>query len=130
MHIEHVALWTGQLEELRAFYTTYLGATSNAKYVNAGKQFESYFLAFPGGGARLELMRKPEVKARSAEGQALYAGYVHLAVSAGSQEQVDALTSRLRRDGFVVVEAPHTTGDGYYESSVLDPDGNRIEITI
>ena len=25
---------------------------------------------------------------------------------------------------------PRTTGDGYYESVVLDPEGNRIEITV
>jgi len=27
-----------------------------------------------------------------------------------------------------VISEPRTTGDGYYESVVLDPDGNRVEI--
>jgi lactoylglutathione lyase len=28
----------------------------------------------------------------------------------------------------VVVGAPRKTGDGYYESVVLDPDGNVVQI--
>jgi lactoylglutathione lyase len=28
------------------------------------------------------------------------------------------------------VDAPRTTGDGYYEAVVLDPDGNRVELTV
>jgi lactoylglutathione lyase len=61
---------------------------------------------------------------------AQFTGYIHMAVSVSSREQVDALTSRLQQDGYRVLDGPRTTGDGYYESSVLDPDGNRIEITI
>ena len=53
-------------------------------------------------------------------------GYTHLAFSVGSEEQVDALTARMQKDGFVLVDGPRYTGDGYYESGVLDPDGNRI----
>lgn len=37
---------------------------------------------------------------------------------------------RLRTDGYHVIGEPRTTGDGYYESVVLDADGNRVEITI
>ena len=42
---------------------------------------------------------------------------------------VDSLTETLRKDGFEIIGEPRTTGDGYYESVVLDPDKNRIEIT-
>jgi lactoylglutathione lyase len=55
-------------------------------------------------------------------------GLTHLAVTLGSEQLVDTLTSRLRRDGYDVVDGPRRTGDGYYESVVLDPDGNRLEI--
>ena len=56
-------------------------------------------------------------------------GLTHLAVSVGSQQRVDELTNQLKQDGVEVVDGPRHTGDGYYESVVLDPDGNRIEIT-
>lgn len=57
-------------------------------------------------------------------------GLAHLALSTGTQQAVDDLTQRLRQNGFDVVDGPRRTGDGYYESVVLDPDGNRVEITI
>jgi lactoylglutathione lyase len=128
MRIEHVAVWTADLDRLRRFYEHYFGATAGAKYVNPAKQFTSYFLAFD-GGARLELMHHPAVAAREAGGGPA-AGYVHLALSVGSEVGVDALTERLRADGYPVLDGPRRTGDGYYESVVLDPDGNRIEVTV
>jgi lactoylglutathione lyase len=126
MHIEHVAIWTHDLERLKAFYETYFDGRAKAKYVNAEKQFESYFVAFA-SGARLELMWMPTIPKPRGEGQA--SGYAHLAFSIGSEAAVDALTARLREDGHRIVSAPRRTGDGYYESCVLDPDGNRVEIT-
>lgn len=54
---------------------------------------------------------------------------IHIAFSTGSDDQVDSLTHWLDHDGYVVVDGPRHTGDGYYESVVLDPDGNRVEIT-
>jgi lactoylglutathione lyase len=56
-------------------------------------------------------------------------GFTHIAIAVGSVQQVEQLTRRLGDDGFAVVDGPRRTGDGYYESVVLDPDGNRIEIT-
>jgi len=55
-------------------------------------------------------------------------GLTHLAISVGSERLVDELTQRLRNDGISVIDGPRRTGDGYYESVVIDPDGNRIEI--
>ena len=57
-------------------------------------------------------------------------GYGHVAFSVGSAEEVDRLTAELVADGFRCVSGPRTTGDGYYESCVLDDEGNRIEITV
>ena len=54
-------------------------------------------------------------------------GYVP-PVSLGSEGAVDALTQRLRADGYRVIDGPRRTGDGYHESVVLDPGGNRVEI--
>ena len=57
-------------------------------------------------------------------------GYTHLAFSTGSIHAVDALTERLRADGYRVLSGPRITGDGYYESTVEVIEGNQIEITV
>jgi lactoylglutathione lyase len=129
MHIEHIALWTYDLERLRSFYETYFEGRANAKYVNPHTQFESYFLTFT-DGARLEIMQKPDVPPSANDVERQFTGYIHVAFSVGSREAVDALTDRLRADGYPILDGPRTTGDGYYESTTLDPDGNRIEIAV
>jgi len=43
---------------------------------------------------------------------------------------VDDLTKQLIKAGYPVVGEDQTTGDGYYESVVLDSEDNRIEITL
>lgn len=129
MHIEHVAIWTRDLERLKTFYETYFQARAGEKYTNASKRFESYFLEFS-SGARIELMRMPTVPESVNSIEAQFTGYIHLAFSVGSRNIVDALTTRLRNDGYRVIDGPRDTGDGYYESTILDPDGNRVEITI
>lgn len=126
MHIEHIAIWTQDLERLKAFYETHFGAAANDKYINPTKGFASYFLTFE-GGARLELMTKTGL-GDAAAFPAI--GYTHFALSTGSAAAVNTLTKQLHAAGVPVVDGPRWTGDGYYESVILDPDGNHIEITI
>jgi lactoylglutathione lyase len=126
MHIEHVALWTQDLDRLKTFYETYFGAVANDLYRSRRRPFESYFLTFA-SGARLELMKLPGIDEPRSDRSL---GYTHLALSTGSREAVDALVARLRQDGIRIVFEPRVTGDGYYESVVEDPDGNEVEITI
>ena len=57
-------------------------------------------------------------------------GLAHFSFSVGSKEAVLELTEQLRKDGFVIESEPRTTGDGYFESAILDPEGNIVEITI
>ena len=129
MNIEHIAIWTSDIERLKLFYTEYFGCTSGSKYVNSSKSFESYFLMFD-SGCRLEIMQMPSIPLNLNNSFSQYLGLIHFAVSVGSKEKVDELTARLRSDGYEIVGEPRVTGDGYYESRILDPDGNRIEITI
>ncbi|AJS58999.1 VOC family protein [Paenibacillus sp. IHBB 10380] len=127
MKIEHIALWTNDLEQMKIFYMKYFKGIVNEKYENKFKQFESYFLKFE-GDTRIELMRKPELNENEAK-LATY-GFVHFAFSVGSKEEVIELTEILRHDGYVIYSEPRLTGDGYFESSILNPEGNLIEITI
>ena len=125
MQIEHIAIWTDNLEELKEFYVNYFDGQAGEKYYNPKKEFESYFIGFE-SGARLEIMRKAGIKDKVKK-EVL--GYAHLAFSVGSKEKVDQLTNNLEEAGYEVVGGPRRTGDGYYESSVLDPDDNKVEIT-
>jgi len=129
MHIEHIAVWKGDIERLRAFYERYFGAVSGARYVNPAKGFQSCFLAFT-SGARLQIMQMPGIPRPRNDVRTPCTGYIHLALATGSHEGVDTLTAQLRAEGHPVLDGPRATGDGYYESTVLDPDGNRIEVTI
>jgi lactoylglutathione lyase len=126
MKIDHVALWATDLERVVQFYVQFFGAQPGATYTNPHKAFQSCFLTF-GSGPRLEVMRKPGLAEGVPDGSR--AGLSHLAFSLGSVEQVDRLTERLRREGYAVADGPRWTGDGYYESVVLDPEGNRVELT-
>lgn len=123
--IDHIAIWADDLELLREFYEKYFGFASGDKYENPKKNFSSYFLSL-GDGVRIELMAGGPVKSAGGESAA---GLAHFAISAGGRENVDVLTERLRRDGYRILCEPRTTGDGYYESAVSDPEGNRVEIT-
>jgi lactoylglutathione lyase len=131
---------------MRRFYETFFAARSNAKYENAKKGFESYFLSFD-SGVRLEIMRKTGVGFARYAGEAdssgitarderdryvapEHTGYCHLAFSVGSETAVDALTKRLAESGSPVLSGPRRTVDGYYESVVADPEGNLVEITV
>ena len=114
------------MELLREFYEKYFGFASGDKYENPKKNFSSYFLSL-GDGARIELMSGGPAKSAGACESS--AGLAHFAISAGGRENVDAVTERLRRDGYRILGEPRTTGDGYYESAVSDPEGNRVEIT-
>lgn len=128
MQIEHIAIWTKDIERLKKFYVDYFDGTAGEKYTNTKKQFQSYFIKFE-AGARLEIMQKPTIPDNLNDTINEYIGLIHIAISVGSAEKVNKLTEKLKADGYSVVSEPRHTGDGYYESCILDPDGNRIEIT-
>lgn len=126
IRIEHIAMYVNDLEGAKEFFEQYFGAKSNEKYHNTKTDFKSYFLSFD-KGARLEIMTKPNLS--DGEKSLLKTGYVHLALSVGSRERVDRLTSRLKADGYCVISGPRVTGDGYYESCISGFENNLIEIT-
>jgi len=129
MQIEHIAIWTTDLERMKDFYCQYFGAIAGEKYINPRKHFQSYFLSFE-KGPRLELMQMKDVPGTANDIYKQFTGLIHFAVSVGSEDHVKILTTQLINDGFELIDGPRWTGDGYFESVVLDPEKNRIEITI
>ncbi len=127
MKIDHMALYVADLEATKDFFIFYFGAVSNEMYHNPRTGLKSYFLTFEDGG-RIEIMNRPEVIVR--QKGTLEAGYVHLAFSVGDETKVDELTARLEGDGYEVLSGPRRTGDGFYESCIVGPEGNLIEITV
>ena len=127
MRIDHAALFCKDLEQMRQFFIDYFDARSNEQYHNPRTGLRTYILSFTEGSTRLELMQRPDVQDADPSQPAI--GYVHLSFAVGSRKGVDLLTRRLAADGYTVTSGPRTTGDGYYESSILGPEGIQIEIT-
>lgn len=127
MRIDHLAIWSYNLEGLRNFYMHYFDASSNEVYHNHSREFRSYFLTF-NGGCRIELMEMPNIPKSKDNPLKQFTGLIHFAIKIGSKKKVNELTETLKNDGFKIIGEPRTTGDGCYESVFLDPDGNRVEI--
>ena len=150
MRIDHAALFCRDLEQMRQFFIDYFDARSNEQYHNPRTGLRTYILSFTEGSTRLELMQRTEQREPSsslewpssdgriqsqrpdvqdADPSQPAIGYVHLSFAVGSRKGVDLLTRRLAADGYTVTSGPRTTGDGYYESSILGPEGIQIELT-
>ena len=124
MKVEHIGIWVSDLEKMKRFYETFFSAKAGQKYHNAKTGFTSYFLRFE-EGARIELMHRADIEKVLPEGL----GLAHLSLQVGDESEVDKRTQDFLDQGFQVLSGPRRTGDGYYEAVILDPEGNKIEIT-
>ncbi|HBS5679432.1 VOC family protein [Klebsiella sp. 141240] len=125
MKVAHIALWTRHLEQQARFWVVFFAGEINEKYrskTNPG--FESYFVKI-GSDVAIELMSKPGLQDSPRDNN--YTGWAHLAIAVGGVDQVNALAKRAEMAD-ILVSAPRTTGDGYYEAVIKDPDGNLVEI--
>lgn len=125
MRIHHISLATTDLDRMVSYYKKYFGAVEYSSYHNLKTGLRNCLLEFD-KGAFLEVMTRPAFTLKAPDHST---GYAHLALDAGDPEGVDIITARLESDGYTIVSQPRVDGDGYYESTVLDPDGNWIEIT-
>ena len=129
MTLEHVAIWTGKIEELKDYYVKYFGGIANNKYTNETNRFQSYFLHFD-SGTRLEIMQMPGIPDNLNDREiAQHKGIIHLAFGVDTKQEVDEKAMQLKSAGFKILSGPRKTGDGYYEFETLDPDNNRLEVT-
>ena len=125
MKIAHMALWTQDLEQQARFWVSFFDGKINEKYCSrTNPGFESYFVKI-GEEIAIELMTKPGLIGQQPDNNRC--GWVHLAISVGGNENVDAIAMQAQGQG-ILVSGPRTTGDGYYEAVIKDPDGNLIEI--
>jgi lactoylglutathione lyase len=127
MKIDHLAIWVSDLEAMRRFYVKSFGMISGDKYFNEKKGFSSYFLSFENTNTRLEIMHKNELTDNGLS-RVMKMGLAHFAISVGSESAVDSLIEQLRMNRYAIAGEPRKTGDGYYESVILDPEGNFVEI--
>ncbi len=124
--LDHVAMYVHDLENMKNFFVRFFSAQANQMYHNPNTGLKTYFLTFA-DGSRLEIMNRPEVLSQGKD--KFLGGYTHIAFSVGSKEFVDDLTLVLKDNGYNVISGPRKTGDGYYESCILGPENNLIEIT-
>ncbi len=124
MRIDHIALFTGQPENMLAFYKTYFNAVEHSTHFSERTGWRIWVLEFD-KGSHLEIISTPGYVQRPPERTS---GYGHIALNAGGHEEIDFLTERLADDGYSIVSTPHITSEGHYESCVMDPDGNWIEL--
>jgi lactoylglutathione lyase len=129
MVIDHVAIWTPHLEQMKDFYVKYFNGKANEKYSNRERHFESYFVTFK-SGTRLELMNMPGIPENLNDPvEKQYQGIIHLAFGSENMDMVNEKLAELKKAGFKILKGPRKTGDGYYEFETLDPDNNRIEVS-
>jgi lactoylglutathione lyase len=127
--IDHIAIWTDDIEKLKDYYTRFFNAIPGSLYENMTTGFKSYFLSF-NEGSRLEIMQKPGITGNlnGTEGPAR-AGIIHIAFRMDNMKTVIFKARELENAGFKILRGPRKTGDGYFEFESLDPDNNRIEVT-
>lgn len=125
--IEHIALATSNLESLCAFYRR-LGGVALPLSPDPGDGFRNCVLDFC--GVRLEVFERPRGRgASAADGRSSRLLYLGFALR--SADAVDELSRVLAAAGHRVLEQPHRGGElGRYESIVLDPDGNRLKLSV
>lgn len=127
MEIAHVGIYVKDLDKIVAFYRRYFDVKVSEEYHNDKTTFTSRILSFD-SGAKLEVCTREDLNPEKLSGYPL--GYMHIAISLGSRDDVDELTERIEEDGYDHLDGPRVTGDGFYESVILDPEGNQIELTV
>lgn len=126
MHIAHIALWTRDLNEAATFWHRFFHAEVGEHYQSQRRPgFVSRFVRLPGSRVTIELMTAPWIVDRPKLEQI---GWDHLAIALGDEAAVDELAERCDAEGLLIA-APRTTGDGFYEAVIATPDGIRIEVT-
>lgn len=122
MKLHHIAFWTRDIEKQLAFYQKYFDGQVLFKYQSG--DFSSAFIKIC-GCANLELMSRSDLKDG---GPTDRVGYSHFSIEVDSKAEVDRFTDIFIADNVPLEKIKEQYDDGFYESSVIDPDGNLVEI--
>jgi catechol 2,3-dioxygenase-like lactoylglutathione lyase family enzyme len=118
--IDHVALATDELESLCDFYRR-LGGVVLTPSTELADGLRGCVLDF--FGVRLEVFER--------HGDTRPPRLLQLGFALRSADAVDELTRILAAAGYRVLEPPSRASDlGRYESVLLDPDGNRVKLSV
>ena len=125
--LAQIALATNDVEGLRDFYRL-LGGVASPLCIDRESGLRSCLLDFC--GVRLELLERPDRgEGAAVDGQSSV--LVYLSFALGTADAVDELSGVIAAAGYRVLEPPQRTCEaGCYESVVLDPDGNRLKLTV
>jgi lactoylglutathione lyase len=102
--IDHVALWTEDLDRLATFYATYFGASAGPRYANPAKASRRASWSCRRRPHRADDQHRRGAGAAAPGAQRM--GLTHVAICVGTDREVDVLTGRLRQDGFEVIDGP------------------------
>ena len=126
MKIAYVSMYVNDLEKMKEFFVKYFKATVTDKYENFQTGYTYCYLKFD-EGSRLSLVSGSNIVDRPK--QENLRGLNRFAIAVDSKETVQSITDQLANDGYQVVNGFRMNGYGEYESRILDPEGNEIEIT-
>ena len=126
----HVDLVVGNLERSLAFYRGLLGWTETGEIV--GEQGERVVYIWPAnrpGEGSLGL-REKRSDAHAVPYDRYAVGIHHLALGAGSREEIDERFAWLRAQGASIESEPREYDylPGYYAVFFYDPDGIKLEL--
>ncbi len=127
--LDHVAIVTGQLETMKNFYVKYFGGRAK-KWVSPDGEGVLYFILYENGTC-LELEQQLKAKALPFAPKASQTRIEHISFRVKDREEVCRLTKEIEEDGYTIIQQPTDYGcEGFFESCLLDPDGNLVEICI
>lgn len=110
------------MERLEAFYTMHFQA--KVLFRHTAGDFRCTFISVC-DGAVIELMTRTGLPKGDIQERV---GYSHLSIEVESREEVNRLTKYFRSQNVPIEKDLVQYDDGFYESSIRDPDGNIIEL--
>lgn len=122
MKLHHVAFWTNNLDALETFYVKYFNG--KVLFRHSKDDFKCVFIEVF-DSIKIELMTRANLPSQDLDERV---GYSHLSIELDSKEKVNELTDFFSQEKVKIEKNKEQYDDGFYESSIRDPDGNIIEL--